>query len=241
MMESSHPRHPSFGLRWEFLPGEDLTKARELDKMGFSHWSLRLETHLKYGGAVTYFLEERAKSSQLRFFSDYLPVAPLADWDPVHALAAVALLETTGPARLTCRKPLTEVPPPQTVLKDLLSRLPASIEVSVSADNEAAFETARRSGEISMTVGINDWLEDWEGVVRRHGDLISEIEIDPLALNFSVEAISAKIRSALTASEEAGALDIVFVLPAKTSIMTEAALRAAAVRDRVLTEGWAQR
>ncbi len=246
MMESGHPRHPSFGLEWEFVPGrdpaEDFAMAREFERSGFSHWSLRLETHLKYGGPLNAFLEERGRRAQVRFFSDYLPVAPASDWETVHRLATVALLDRSGPARLTCRRLLPQIPAPLSVLDELLARLPVSTEVNLLAATPAAFDLVRRSGEVSATVapsasagGVargNAWVER---IADDDADLITEIRVDPLEDGFSIDAAAAGIRRVLESSRGTESLDVTFGLPVDSERMREAGRRAELVRDRVLS------
>ncbi len=237
MMESAHLRHPSFGFRWEFQPGEDLSQVDELERLGFSHWSLRVETFLKYGGPLTQFLEKRAKHAQLRLYSDVLPWAPVVEWEPVHALATAALLENSGALRLTCRRELPEVPDPQWVLECLLKRLPLATELSLLTHDENGFAVIRRAGPISATVQLHRWRDEFHNL-EHAADMVAELEIDPLVTDFSDADVARQICRLLERSRSNATLDVTFVLPPSASRYREAAARAEQVRKRVLSMGW---
>ncbi len=237
MMESAHIRHPSFGFRWEFQPGEDLSKVDELERLGFSHWSLRVETFLKYGGPLAQFLEQRTRHAQLRLYSDILPWVPVVEWEPVHALGTAALLENTGALRLTCRRELPEVPDPQWVLECLLKRLPLATELSLLTNDENGFAVIRRAGPISATVQLDHWCEEFHNL-EHAADMVAELEIDPLAADFSASVVAGQVCRLLEKSRSNAALDITFVLPSSAKGYREAASRAEQVRKRVLNLGW---
>lgn len=241
MMESAHPRHPSFGFAWEFVPGQDHSVARDLERMGFSHWSLRLETHLKYAGPLADFFEERARHAQVRFFSDYLPVAPASDWDIVHQLATVALLEKCAPARLTCRRALPQIPAPRVIIDELLARLPVSTEINLLVPSAEVMSLVRHSGEVSAAVegqGRRAW---WASeLFAADVDLISEIRLDPLDESFAPEPAARDVCAVLEASRGSEPLDITFELPADPARIPVAARRAEELRAQVLSQGWSR-
>ncbi|MCM2282262.1 MAG: hypothetical protein NDI61_10495 [Bdellovibrionaceae bacterium] len=259
MMEAGHPRHPSFGLQWDFVPYRDFNFARRFERMGFSHWSLRLETHLKYGGPLAEFLEERSRHAPIRFFSDYLPVAPNADWEPIHQFGTVALLEQASPARLTCRGRLPEIPSPTTVVGAMLSQLPVAIEVNILAENASTFDLLQVLGEVSATVpaaALSDKrLRDRllspkcepgaepgdESGSSTQADLITEIWLDPLREDLSMDQITQSICHVLEVSRSAEPLDITFALPFQASEMERAAARAEQIRERVMAGTWSRR
>lgn len=242
-MESGHPRHPSFGLAWEFVPGQDLTVALRLERKGFSHWALRLETHLKYGGPLGEFLQARARQGPLRFVSDYLPVAPVTDWDPVHELATIALLNQISPLRLTCRRPLPQIPMPNLVLGEMLAKLPLSTEINLQVQKPADFELVRRSGEVSASLrfGEVELDEVAKGSEFGDADLITEIWVDPLGESFAADRAAKLIARVLEASSGTEALDVTFELPERAWDLEIAVARAEQVRDLVLSTGWSTR
>lgn len=237
MMDTAHPRHPSFGFRWEFQPGQDFSLAASLERRGFSHWSLRLETFLKYGGPLANFLEERSRHGPLRFFSDELPWAPAREWDMVHAMASVALLEKTAPLRLSCYRPLPEVPQPRTILEELFQRLPVSVDLSLLARDEDELDMVRRTGPIAATVHLEDWREEWENL-HAAADLVAEVVIDPLSELMSPHVVAQALHGVLLHSRSNEILDISFVMPPRMSQMPLAIKRAEEVRGQLMNEGW---
>lgn len=240
-MESEHRRHPSFGLQWDFVPGQDLSFARELERRGFSYWSLRLETHLKYGGPLAEFLDERTRYSQVRLFSDYLPVVPRAAWDSVHRLETLAFLERLSPARLTCTGRVPQVPSPTVALENLLEALPERTEVNLFVDDSAEFQLLRDLQEVSATVRadgggteLDIWSEE-ERWISEVADLVTELWIDPMRPGFSAISLATRVRELLRNSRGSESLDITFLLPLDIGLMDEAARRAEDVRSLVMS------